>query len=167
MRHESDLVWQVVHQIHHSPGRIETLTSFYKHPLEIAANSVIVSVLVFGVLGGSVEGAAWFNVSATVGEMFYHSNIRTPRWVGWFLRRPEHHSIHHELGLHRYNYGDITWWDRAFGTFCNTESFAPRCGFEGDAETRLAAMLAFRDVATAPARVRADALRPDARGGLE
>jgi sterol desaturase/sphingolipid hydroxylase (fatty acid hydroxylase superfamily) len=33
--------WVVFHQIHHSPSRIEVLSSFYKHPLEIAADSII------------------------------------------------------------------------------------------------------------------------------
>jgi len=25
--------WQIFHQVHHSPSRIEVLTSFYKHPI--------------------------------------------------------------------------------------------------------------------------------------
>lgn len=32
-RHESDVLWLGFHQIHHSPQRIEVITSFYKHPL--------------------------------------------------------------------------------------------------------------------------------------
>lgn len=145
IRHDSDLLWRFFHQIHHSPGRIEMLTAFYKHPLEIAADSLIGSLLLFAVLGASVEGALWNNVFAVFGEYFYHSNIGTPRWVGYFLQRPEHHSIHHQLDVHRFNYGDITWWDRLFGTFREAEEFAPQCGFPDDHETRLADMLLFRD----------------------
>jgi sterol desaturase/sphingolipid hydroxylase (fatty acid hydroxylase superfamily) len=80
-----------------------------------------------------------------VGEYFYHSNLRTPHWVGYFLQRPEHHSIHHQLDLHRFNYGDITWWDRLFGTFRDTDHFAKRCGFPEDHERRLVEMLIFED----------------------
>jgi hypothetical protein len=40
-----------LHQVHHSASRIEILTSFYKHPLEMAANSIIISVVLFAVLG--------------------------------------------------------------------------------------------------------------------
>lgn len=145
LRHDVDWVWRVFHQIHHSPARIEMLTAFYKHPLEIAANSVIASALTFTVLGGTLEGAAWFNVFAATGEFFYHSNLRTPRWFGWFLQRPEQHSIHHQLGIHSFNFGDITWWDRLFGTFREADAFAAECGFGSDRETELAAMLAFRD----------------------
>lgn len=145
-RHKSQLLWRGLHQIHHSASRIEILTSFYKHPLEIAANSIIISVVLFVGLGASPEAAAWFNVFAAAGELFYHSNLRTPHWVGYFMQRPEHHSIHHEFDVHDYNYGDITWWDRLFGTFRDTYVFTRRCGFREGREQRLGDMLVFRDV---------------------
>jgi len=145
-RHASDFLWRTLHQIHHSASRIETLTSFYKHPLEIALNSVLSSAIIFVLLGASVEAGAWYSLFAALGEFCYHMNVRTPRWFGWFLQRPEHHSIHHQLGVHHYNYGDITWWDRLFGTFAEAEDFAPRCGYRGARERRLAEMLVFRDV---------------------
>lgn len=145
-RHSSQLLWNALHQIHHSATRIETLTSFYKHPLEIAINSVLSSAIIFVLLGASVEAAAWYSLFAALGEFYYHANLRTPRWTGWFLQRPEHHSIHHKLGVHHYNYGDITWWDRLFGTFREPETFAAKCGFKDGREQRLLEMLAFRDV---------------------
>ena len=146
LRHSSDLVWRTIHQVHHSPQRIEAMTSFYKHPLEIAINSMLASAIVFFLLGGSIAGAAWFNVFAAAGEMFYHSNLRTPRWLGFFMQRPEHHSIHHQVGVHDFNFGDITWWDRLFGTFREAPEFVAQCGFAGEAERKLGSMLLFRDV---------------------
>jgi sterol desaturase/sphingolipid hydroxylase (fatty acid hydroxylase superfamily) len=140
-RHESDFLWRTLHQIHHSASRIETLTSFYKHPLEIAINSVLSGAIIFVLLGASVEAAGWYSFFAALGEFYYHANLKTPRWTGYFLQRPEHHSIHHQLGVHRYNYGDITWWDRLFGTFREAADFAPRCGFDGESEQRLGCML--------------------------
>ena len=144
-RHDVNWLWRVCHQIHHSPNRIEVLTAFYKHPVEIVADSVIASVLMFSILGSSTAGAGWFNVFAVFGEYFYHSNLRTPNWIGYFLQRPEHHSIHHQLDIHRYNYGDITWWDRLFGTFRETNEFAAQCGFPDGHERGLGRMLLFRD----------------------
>ena len=144
-RHGSNFLWRACHQVHHSPSRIEALTAFYKHPLEITADSMIVSAMMFSLLGASVAGAAWYNVFAVFGEYFYHSNLRTPHWMGYFLQRPEHHSVHHQLDLHRFNYGDITWWDRLFGTFRETDTFAARCGFPDNHERRLTRMLLFRD----------------------
>jgi sterol desaturase/sphingolipid hydroxylase (fatty acid hydroxylase superfamily) len=148
LRHVSSLCWLVFHQIHHSPARIEVVTAFYKHPVEMAANSIIASAIVYVLLGGSLEAAAWFNVFAAGGEFFYHSNLRTPHWIGWFLQRPEHHSIHHQYRVHHYNYGDITWWDRLFGTFRDAapREFAARCGYDEGLEQRLGPMLAFADV---------------------
>ena len=145
LRHSSRICWLVFHQIHHSATRIETLTAFYKHPLEIAANSIIASAIIYVIFGGSIEAAGWFNVFAAGGEFFYHTNLTTPHWAGYFLQRPEHHSIHHQYDVHDYNYGDITWWDRLFGTFRDTNEYAPRCGFAEGREQQLAPMLAFSD----------------------
>ena len=140
-----DFLWRIFHQVHHSPTRIEMLTAFYKHPLEIMADSMLSSSVLFMVLGASPAGAAWFNVFAVFGEYFYHSNLRTPRWVGYFLQRPEHHSVHHQLDVHKFNFGDITWWDRLFGTFRECADFAERCGFPEGHEQQLGDMLIFRD----------------------
>jgi len=145
-RHKFNVLWVGLHQIHHSASRIEILTSFYKHPLEIAANSMIISFVLFVILGASVEAAGWFNLFAAAGELFYHSNLKTPHWVGYFMQRPEHHSIHHQFDVHDYNYGDITWWDRLFGTFRDTREFTERCGFREGREEKLGQMLAFKDV---------------------
>ena len=50
-RHEIDLLWLGFHQIHHSPRRLEVITSFYKHPGEMIVNSRhrVGSVLCFSV----------------------------------------------------------------------------------------------------------------------
>lgn len=89
---------------------------------------------------------AWTSLFGAAGEYFYHSNIATPKWLGWFIQRPEHHSVHHELDVHKYNFGDITWWDRLFGTFKETDDFVQRCGFPGRQEELLMKMLRFKDV---------------------
>lgn len=145
LRHQNGW-WQVFHQIHHSPARIEVLTSFYKHPLEIVVNSILMSVIVYVIFGGSIEAAAWYNVFAVFGEFFYHMNVCTPQWVGYFIQRPEHHSIHHETRIHQYNFGDLTIWDRLFGTFKDTNAFAHQCGFDQEGERKLARMLTFQDL---------------------
>ena len=145
-RHESDLLWRCFHQIHHSPQRLEVITSFYKHPLEMIANSLIGSALVYSVLGLSPEAGAVYTLCTAAGEFFYHTNVRTPRWVGYVFQRPEMHRIHHRHGRHRNNYGDIAWWDMLFGTWENPAEWRHRCGFDAHREQQLPAMLAFRDV---------------------
>ena len=145
-RHESDLLWRGFHQIHHSAQRLEVITSFYKHPLEMIVNSLLGGILVYAVLGLSVEAGATYTLFTALGEFFYHTNVTTPRWIGYVFQRPEMHRLHHEYGRHKNNYGDFVWWDMLFGTYENPERFESTCGFEDAREQRLLAMLAFRDV---------------------
>jgi sterol desaturase/sphingolipid hydroxylase (fatty acid hydroxylase superfamily) len=116
LRHKNGF-WRVFHQIHHSPSRIEIFTSFYKHPVEILSNSLLSAVILFPVLGCSILGGFWYNFFAATGEYFYHANVRTPKWLRYFIQTPELHSIHHQLDVHDYNYSDLPIWDRIFGTY--------------------------------------------------
>jgi sterol desaturase/sphingolipid hydroxylase (fatty acid hydroxylase superfamily) len=145
-RHEVGALWVAFHQIHHSPQRIEVITSFYKHPGEMIVNSLVGSALVYSCLGLSVEGGAIYTACTALGEFFYHTNIKTPRWIGYFFQRPEMHRIHHQYGRHKNNYGDIVWWDMLFGTYENPKEFVYTCGFDDDKEQQLIAMLKYRDV---------------------
>ncbi|SDQ54368.1 sterol desaturase family protein [Pseudoxanthomonas sp. CF125] len=145
-RHEVDALWRFFHQIHHSPQRIEVITSFYKHPGEMVVNSLIGSLLVYTVLGLSMEGGMAYTACTALGEFFYHTNIRTPRWIGYFFQRPEMHRVHHQYGRHKNNYGDIVWWDMLFGTYENPKEFKATCGFDEANELRLREMLLYRDV---------------------
>jgi sterol desaturase/sphingolipid hydroxylase (fatty acid hydroxylase superfamily) len=145
-RHEYDFLWTRFHQIHHSPQRLEVITSFYKHPLEMTINSVIGSLLVYTLLGLSPEAGAVYTLCTALGEFFYHTNVRTPQWIGYVFQRPEMHRIHHEHEKHSHNYGDIVWWDMLFGTYRNPKEFRSTCGFDNEKEQRLADMLRFKDV---------------------
>jgi sterol desaturase/sphingolipid hydroxylase (fatty acid hydroxylase superfamily) len=145
-RHEVDVLWRVFHQIHHSPQRIELITSFYKHPLEMMVNSILGSALTFALLGLDVRAGMVYTACCALGEFFYHTSMRTPRWVGWFFQRPEMHRIHHQRGRHRNNYGDLSLWDILFGTYENPAEVSVACGFDPEKEERLGAMLGFADV---------------------
>ena len=145
-RHEIPVLWRAFHQIHHSAQRIEVATSFYKHPGEMLVNSLIGSLLVYGLLGLSPAAGAIYTGCTALGEFFYHANVKTRRWVGYVFQRPEMHRIHHEFGRHKNNYGDIVWWDMLFGTYENPRDFRATCGFEDEREQALGAMLLYRDV---------------------
>ena len=138
--------WLAFHQIHHSPSRIELLTSFYRHPIEILCDAILSAVILYPLMGCSLLGAFWYNFFAGTGEYCYHANVKTPSWLRFFIQTPELHSIHHEYDVHSYNFGDIPVWDRLFGTYRDTTEFVERCGFSTGAENYLIAMLAFRDV---------------------
>lgn len=146
-RHEVPLLWRWVHQVHHSPQRIEIITSFYKHPLEIVVNGVLSSAILYLVVGLSPEAAGLAVLATGLAEYFYHWNVRTPYWLGFVVQRPESHCVHHQEGLHSYNFADLPLWDWMFGTLRNPRAWDARCGF-GDAEHRLFEMLRGVDVST-------------------
>lgn len=77
---------------------------------------------------------------------FQHANVRTPRWLGYLVQRPESHAVHHERGIHRYNYSDLPLWDIVFGTFRNPARWAGEVGFHDGASRRIPEMLIARDV---------------------
>lgn len=140
-RHESPLLWRYLHQVHHSPARIECAMSFYKHPLEIAINGVLSSSLLYVVVGLPPSTAATVVAITGVAELIYHWNVRTPYWLGFLFQRPEMHRRHHERDWHRSNYSDLPVWDLLFGTFENPKIVPKECGFAGDAEQRLGRLL--------------------------
>ena len=145
-RHEYDFLWVGFHQIHHSPQRLEVITSFYKHPGEMIVNSILGSLLVYTLLGLNLEAGAIYTACTAIGEFFYHTNVKTPRWVGYIFQRPEMHRIHHQYGRHKNNYGDIVWWDMLFGTYENPKEWQHTCGFDDEKEQQLVNMLMYKDV---------------------
>lgn len=144
-RHRSPFLWRWFHQVHHSPQRIEIITSFYKHPFELIANGVISSAVLYLVVGLGPVAASQAVLLSGVGELFYHWNVRTPYWLGFIIQRPESHCVHHQENLHHYNFADLPLWDMLFGTFRNPAQWDGRCGF-GAKESRLGEMLLGRDV---------------------
>ena len=146
LRHESSFFWRLCHQLHHSPRRIEVLASFYKHPVEIFINSVLGALIVYTLMGCSIEAAALYTGMTAVAEYFYHWNFRTPRWIGWLIQRPESHRVHHQYRHHSQNYADLPLWDWIFGTLRNPEKSPIRCGFTPQRELRFTEMMIFRDV---------------------
>jgi sterol desaturase/sphingolipid hydroxylase (fatty acid hydroxylase superfamily) len=148
-RHDSHFLWLSMHQIHHSPRRIETITSFYKHPVEIFCNSLIISATLYPLLGLTPEAGAWVTVLTSYAEFFYHMNLKTPRWMGYLLQRPEMHRYHHEFEKHYGNFADLPLWDMLFGTHFNPKKGEDtECGFEPHREARFSEMLFFKDVHT-------------------
>jgi sterol desaturase/sphingolipid hydroxylase (fatty acid hydroxylase superfamily) len=145
-RHSSPTLWRWVHQIHHSPQRIEIITSFYKHPIKLLVNSVLSSAILYLVVGVGREAASLSVLLTGLAELFYHWNVATPVWLGYVIQRPESHCVHHEEGLHSYNYSDLPIWDMLFGTFRNPQKWEARCGFASQGELRFGEMLRGVDV---------------------
>jgi len=142
-RHQVGWLWRLLHQVHHSPQRLEVHTSFYKHPLEAATNVLFGGLLLYVVCGLDPQVAQWTVLFNSIAEFFYHWNVRTPRWMGWLLQRPEAHCAHHEEGA-TVNYSDLPLWDWMFGTLDNPRRTEFACGIPD--EDQLLPMLAGVDL---------------------
>jgi sterol desaturase/sphingolipid hydroxylase (fatty acid hydroxylase superfamily) len=128
--HHFNWLWRASHQLHHSPKRVDVIGFTYTHPVEItifALENIFVLQVLFRLEPAAV---AITSVFVAFCGMFQHWNVRTPRWLGYFIQRPESHCYHHELNVHGSNYSNLPVWDILFGTFRNPESFNGRVGFE-------------------------------------
>ncbi|MFN5904183.1 MAG: sterol desaturase family protein [Novosphingobium sp.] len=144
--HASDWLWRHTHQLHHSAERVDVWGAFWFHPLDSAGWALLGSLALVWLFGVSAEAALIINVIGTFPPIFQHLNIRTPQWVGYFLQRPESHSVHHQRGLHAYNYGDLPIFDILFGTFRNPKEWQEEAGFHEGSSRQIAEMLAFRKI---------------------
>jgi len=144
--HNFHPLWVLGHQLHHSPRRLDIPGSVFFHPVDLALQMAPATIVSVFVLGLPPVTAAVVGYVASFYGMFQHWNVRTPRWLGYIIQRPEAHGLHHELGVHARNYSDFPLWDMLMGTFVNPDTFDGDVGFAGDAPSRVGAMLLFRDV---------------------
>ncbi|MGC4093794.1 MAG: sterol desaturase family protein [Polyangiaceae bacterium] len=129
--HNSSFLWRALHQMHHAPSRIDMPSAVVFHPLELAVqNSLAILFLVF-VLGLDPLAVAWVSFGLAFCTLFQHWNVRTPRWLGYVIQRPEAHCHHHEFKVHASNYADLPLIDVLFGTYKNPKEFSGEVGFGG------------------------------------
>ena len=161
--HQWDWLWRAGHQMHHSAESLDAFGAYYLHPVDTLNFTTISSLVFFPLLGLSVEAGVIGALFLTFNAMFQHMSLRTPRWLGYIIQRPESHSVHHGKGIHRYNYSDLPLWDMVFGTFRNPEGFQPEHGFYPGASARLPEVLAFQDVTSPKKEINNDqAITPSA-----
>lgn len=145
--HRVDLLWRTLHQTHHAAQRVDMPGWVIAHPLEMVAQTALITGLATFILGLDPLAATIAGTIGLILTMFAHLNVRTPRWLGYVLVRPEQHALHHERGVHARNYGnDIALWDQLFGTYQNPPAFEGEVGFGRPSIRVLPATLAFADV---------------------
>lgn len=143
--HASNLLFRALHQLHHSAERLDVASAFWFAPLDMIGWT-LVSTSALTLVGVTPEATVAFVLGGTFLSVFQHANLKTPRWLGYFIQRPESHSHHHARGVHRDNYADLPIFDLLFGTFANPKEFAPETGYYRGASGRVGAMLRLRDV---------------------
>ena len=150
--HRFNTLWRAGHQMHHSAESLDAWGAYYLHPLDTFFFVSISSIVLFPLLGLAPQAGAWAAAALTFMAVFQHSHVKTPAWLGYLIQRPESHAVHHQRGVHAWNYADLPLWDIIFGTFKNPPSAAPTPlqGFYDGASARMLAMLTFRDVSRLP-----------------
>ena len=144
--HGSDLLWRHLHQTHHSAERIDIWGAYWFHPLDMTGWALLGSLVLVGVFGISGEAGVVINLLGSFMAMFTHANIKTPHWLGYFISRPEMHAVHHERGVHRYNYADLPWFDMLFGTYRNPRRVPKLAGIIDGGSDRIGDLLIGRNV---------------------
>lgn len=145
--HGTDFLWRHLHQTHHSAERVDVYGAFWFHPLDMVAFTLQGSLCLTWVVGLSLEAIIPITLATSFMAMFTHANVRTPRWLGWFIARPEMHAAHHERGVHRSNYCDLPVIDMIFGTYRNTKTAPKEAGFFDGASGKVGALLIGRELA--------------------
>ncbi len=146
--HRFDFLWRTFHQVHHSAERLDTYGALFHSPLDMIGFTLIGSISFALFLGLPPQTITVIILVLNFTAFFQHANIKTPRWIGYIIQRPESHSLHHGRGLHKYNYADFPVVDMIFGTFQNPKNYYKETGFYDGATDRLMDMLLFRDVST-------------------
>ena len=117
---------------------MQTLVAFFRHPLEMLLNTVYLLLLGIVIFGVSVEAIALALAIEGCLETFHHANIRISKklyWLGNIIQLPHMHLVHHEYGLHRYNYSPFCW-DAIFGTAAITHTWNQQLGFKDSNDTK-------------------------------
>jgi sterol desaturase/sphingolipid hydroxylase (fatty acid hydroxylase superfamily) len=144
--HRSDFLWKRFHQMHHSAERLDTYGAFYFSPLDMIGWVVLGSVCFSLIAGLSAPAITVMLLVTNFFSIFQHANIKTPKWLGYIVQRPESHTVHHAQGIHRYNYSDLPLFDIIFGTFRNPEGFVHKTGFYSGASERIWDILRGKDI---------------------
>lgn len=143
--HSIDAWFRLSHQMHHSAERLDVYGAFWFSPLDIVGWTLVPSVALT-LLGLPPAAATATLLVITFLAIFQHANLRTPRWLGYVVQRPESHTVHHARGIHAKNYADLPLIDMLFGSFENPRRFEHVTGFWDGASARVIDMLLARDV---------------------
>ncbi len=144
--HKSNFLWRIFHQMHHSAERVDTYGAFFFSPMDMLGFTFLTSLAMVVVGGFTAQATTYAIYGSTFLAVIQHTNIKTPRWMGYIFQRPESHSVHHQKGVHAFNYSDLPLFDLIFGTFNNPREFAAETGFYPGASARIGEMFLFKDI---------------------
>ena len=125
--HKVSVLWKL-HKLHHSDRAVDTITTFFHHPLEGVANFLL-NTLIFVLFDVPVPVILLYGVVASIHAPLTHFKILLPeKWnkiVSCLIVTPNFHRIHHSLDMKEgnSNFGIVfAFWDMLFGTYISKTS---------------------------------------------
>jgi len=125
--HKISVLWKL-HKLHHSDRTVDTITTFFHHPLEGVANFLL-NTLIFVLFDVPVPVILLYGIVASIHAPLTHFKILLPeRWnkiVSYLIVTPNFHRIHHSLDMKEgnSNFGIVfSLWDKLFGTYISKTS---------------------------------------------
>ena len=111
-QHRFSILWRMVHQLHHGVVRVDIPSALVAHPLDVIVSTTLSILVTAFLLGLDPRVIVSTSVLQFFMTLFPHWNVRTPKWAGYFIQRPEEHILHHQRGVHAGNYSDWPFWDK-------------------------------------------------------
>lgn len=125
--HKVSVLWKL-HKLHHSDRAVDTITTFFHHPLEGVANFLL-NTLIFVLFDVPVPVILLYGVVASIHAPLTHFKILLPekwnKFLSYLIVTPNFHRIHHSLDMKEgnSNFGIFfPFWDRLFGTYISKTS---------------------------------------------
>jgi hypothetical protein len=125
--HKVSVLWKL-HKLHHSDRAVDTITTFFHHPLEGVANFLL-NTLIFVLFDVPVPVILLYGVVASTHAPLTHFKILLPeKWnkiLSYLIVTPNFHRIHHSLDMKEgnSNFGIVfSLWDKLFGTYISKTS---------------------------------------------
>jgi len=146
LQHRSSLAWLALHQVHHGVPRVDIPSALVAHPLDVIVSTTLSILVTAFLLGLDLRAVAIVNALQLFISLFPHWNVKTPKWVGYFIQRPEEHILHHQRGVHSGNYSDWPFWDKLFDTYRAPLDEVVPIGYGRAGWAEQLKMLAFIDV---------------------
>ena len=145
-QHRFNILWRMVHQLHHGVARVDIPSALVAHPLDVIFSTTLSILVTAFLLGLDPRAVMITGVTQFFMTLFPHWNVRTPKWVGNIIQRPEEHILHQQRGVHAGNYSDWPFWDKVFGTYREPVTGPVQISFDRASFADQLRMLAFVDV---------------------
>ena len=120
--HKISVLWKL-HKLHHSDREVDTITTFFHHPLEEVV-TIFLAALIFVLFDVPVPVILLYGVLNSIHAPLTHFKVLLPeKWnkiLSFLIVTPNFHRVHHSLDMKEgnSNFGIIfSFWDRLFGTY--------------------------------------------------